>query len=140
VNACCAACFLNSINILHEPQLSAPWRLASIQSRPTINPSRLHDTAAALTTCTLRIVWIFLSVHLSPDRRYHVVSCLIAVVDQTHGCLSHFDARPLEVFFESRVELLEPSKFKICHALFFGLGIAPIPHRIWSWHVGLLQG
>jgi hypothetical protein len=57
-----------------------------------------------------------------------------------HGRFSHFDTRPLEVFFETGVELLQPSKFKICHALFFGFGIAPIPHRIRSWHVGFLQG
>lgn len=43
----------------------------------------LHHVAAAVASIALWVVWIFLAVDLAPDGWHHVVTSLVAVIDET---------------------------------------------------------
>jgi hypothetical protein len=61
-------------------------------------------------------------------------------MDSRHGGFRNFDARPLEIFFESRIELVQSAELEVGHALFLRLPGISCSYLVRSGHgVGCLQ-
>lgn len=75
----------------------------------------LHDHAAS--AALLWRVRVLAFWNDTPDRRDHVVSCAVAVCDDTLGSLADGNPLPLKILTQPVVKLGQAAKLKVSHAL-----------------------
>lgn len=63
-------------------------------------------------------------------------ACIWKGLDGRHGCFRHFDSRSLQVFLQSRIELVQTTQFQVSHGLFLVFDITPRTDFIsCGWHL-----